>query len=231
MAPNRRRSHTLGRETGTGDEFGREGAAPRGRCGAARPACGPARPAPASAAAARARSRRATPCTGTGLPPMRSYSGCSTATEATSPSRITRHSSRRNASALAQALHPGGDGGRGDGALGGQPAPDQGVEDGQRQFHRVAIGPREVEEGADGLLRKPYVAVGGERHDGVVGDGRGEERKDHLRPTARGARADRGTPPDRGPGPERGGERARGPGRRVRGRRAGPGVASASTPR
>lgn len=83
---------------------------------------------------------------------------------------------------LAQPLDPGGDRGCGEGPLGRQAAPDQGVEDGERELHGVPLGPLHVRERADGLLREAGVPVGVQGHDVAVGDGRGEERHDPLVP-------------------------------------------------
>lgn len=83
---------------------------------------------------------------------------------------------------VAQAVHPGGDGGRGEGALGGQAPPDQGVEHRQRELDGVPVGAAGVEEGADRLLRKPEVRVRAERNDGPGGDRGGVEREQDLVP-------------------------------------------------
>lgn len=56
---------------------------------------------------------------------------------------------------VSEAVHPCGDGRRGDGAFGGEPAPDEGVEDRERQLDGVTSGLGGVDEGADGLLGQP----------------------------------------------------------------------------
>lgn len=83
---------------------------------------------------------------------------------------------------VAQFVHPGGDGGGGEGAFGGQAAVDEGVEDGQRQLDGTAVRTAGVEEGADRLLGQPEVVVSGEVDDGFVGDRGREERRDDLLP-------------------------------------------------
>lgn len=70
-------------------------------------------------------------------------------------------------------------------ALGGQSAPDQGVEDRQGQLDRVPVGTPHVGEGPDGLLRQPEVGVGVQGHDVTVREGRGEERDDPFVPLPR----------------------------------------------
>lgn len=83
---------------------------------------------------------------------------------------------------LVQPSHPGGHGRSGECAFGGQSAPDEGVQDGQRQFHGVPVRPGGVEERTDGLLRQSDVPVGGERDDRSAGYLGGVERQEHFVP-------------------------------------------------
>lgn len=84
--------------------------------------------------------------------------------------------------AIAQALDPGGDRRSREGALGREPPPDQGVEDRQRQLDGAPLGPSQVGERTDGLLRQPEITVGVQRNDVAGGDGRREQRNDPFVP-------------------------------------------------
>ena len=74
--------------------------------------------------------------------------------------------------------HPG----RGQGPLGGQPPPDQGVEDAQGQLEVVTPGGADVGQGPDRLLGQVLVGPLAEDDQVAGGQGGGEQRDDHVLP-------------------------------------------------